>query len=225
MAKEGFLGSLGRFASQLVDVAPEGPRNVLYAIGPWLNDLTRNASQHWLPHLILGVPCEVIYRDPQTQIGMQCAGPAIAACSVCRKPTCLEHSFVSRMAQAVCFGCVKQGIDDRTPKIPWPAGTRGNPSDPRAAPHGAQSPPGHEPRTETPPAAPPPNPLDVQFARARKILRVKRSATWPEVEASYKELLVKHHPDRNPDDRAGAETRFKQVRVAYDLLKKAYETP
>lgn len=223
MAKEGFLGALGRIASQFADGAPEGPRNVLNAIGPWLNDLSRHATQLWLPHLLLGIPCEVLYRNAQTGVGIPCTQPAIAACCICRKPVCLDHSFVSRVGQGACFGCIQQGITDAAPKIPWPAGTRGNPTDPRSPPGPTTPPNGHAPREQAPPTPPPPNPLDVQFALARKVLRVKRSATWPEVEASYKVLLKKHHPDRNPRDRAAAEARFKEVRVAYDLLRKAYE--
>jgi hypothetical protein len=222
MAKEGFLGALGRIASQFADGAPEGPRNVLFAIGPWINDLTRNATQHWLPQLLLGIPCEVVYRDAQTQIGVPCSSPAIAACCVCRKPVCLDHSFVSRMGQAACFGCIQQGITDHAPKIPWPAGTRGNPTDPRAAPGGQTGAAGAPPKEPPPGAPPPPNPVDVRIAAARKTLRVKRSATFAEVQVAYKREALKWHPDRNggnPD----AKARFIAATAAYDLLKKAYD--
>lgn len=220
MPKEGFLGALGRIASNFADGAPEGAKNVLFAIGPWINDLTRNATQHWLPQLILGIPCEVLYRNAQTQVGVPCTSPAIAACAVCRKPVCLDHSFVSRMAQAICFGCVQQGITDHAPKIPWPAGTRGNPAHPGSPPDPATPSPGHGSGQQAPPPDPPPAPLDVRLAAARKVLRVKRSATFGEVQAAYKREALKWHPDRNraPD----ARERFIAATAAYELLKKAY---
>ncbi len=222
MAKEGFLGALGRIASQFADGAPEGPRNALYAIGPWINELTRNATQLWLPQLLLGIPCEVIYRNAQTGIGVPCTHPAIAACAICRKPVCLTHSFASSMGQAACFGCVQQAIHDHAPKVSWPAGTRGNPADPRAAPDPKNPPPGNGPSKEAPPPPRPPDPIDVRLAAARKLLRVKRSATFQEVHVAYRREASKWHPDRNPGNPA-AQQRFIAATAAYDLLKKAYD--
>src|SRR5882724_10439957 len=218
MAKEGLLGALGRFAANFAEAAPDGPRNAWTAIGPWVADLTRSASQHWLPHLLTGIPCEVFFRDSASGLGMSCPSPAIAACSVCRKPTCLNHAFVARSGQAVCFPCVKQDIDDHAPKIPWPSGTRGNPA-PGAPPGGEEPASRYEPGQHAPPSPPP----DVRVSAARKVLKIKRNASWAQVEAAYKALLVKHHPDLNPQDRARAEARFKEVRVAYDFLKKYHE--
>lgn len=220
MAKEGLLGALGRFASGLADAAPEGPRNVWSAIGPWVADLTRSASQHWLPHLLTGIPCEVIHRPQPLGIGVQCPSPAIAGCAVCRKPVCLDHSFVARGAQAICFPCAKQAIDDHAPGGPRPASPRGHSPDPGAPPHSSEASSGTGHANGQAPPHPPTDPtLAARLTAARKILKVKRSATWTEVEASYKALLVKHHPDLNPQNRAQAEARFKEVRVAYDLLK------
>ena len=219
--KESFLGAFARIAEGVLGSAPDGPKNVWLAIAPWVNDLTRNASVHWLPHLLTGIPCEVVFRDPQSGVSSRCPGPAIAACSVCRKPCCINHSFVSRSCQAVCFACVQQDIDDHAPKINWPPGTRGHSAGQgSAAPHpnGAQGQPG--------PHAPPPNPrsdpLDVQIARARKILRVKRSATWDEVRAAHRRLVFKLHPDKNPGDSAAA-LRFNEVQIAFRVLTQAYE--
>jgi len=55
------------------------------------------------------------------------------------------------------------------------------------------------------------------------VLHVTRRSSWAQVESAYKDLLVRYHPDRNPQDRHAAEVRFKEVRVAFDLLKKAHE--
>ena len=53
------------------------------------------------------------------------------------------------------------------------------------------------------------------------MLGIKKSATQNEIDARYKDLLKKYHPDRHPADRAEAERKFKEVRVAYDFLKQA----
>lgn len=225
MAKEGFLGALGRFASHVAEAAPDGARNAWIAIGPWVADLSRNASQIWLPHLLTGIPCEVLFR------GEPCPSPAVAACSVCRKPTCLNHAFTAKTCQVVCFPCVKQDIADHAspspgPRVDSPPHARGGETDPGAAHAHEDSSPGPRARRGAPPPRPPPDPLLLaRLANARKILKVKRSASWSDVEASYKILLVKHHPDRNPQDRASAEQRYVQVRVAYDLLKQHQEAP
>lgn len=215
MAKEGFLGALGRFAANIADAAPEGTRNVWSTVGPWVGELTRSASQVWVPHLLLGIPCEVLFRD------LPCPLPAIAACSVCRKPTCLNHAFAASSAQAICFPCVKRAIAEHAPippRVEWPPHTRGHQTHPGAPPpeDAATGAAGHSP----PPSSAPPDPLlRAQLSQARKILKVKRNTSWADVEASYKALLRKHHPDRNPQDRDRAEEQYKVVRGAYDLLK------
>jgi curved DNA-binding protein len=60
-----------------------------------------------------------------------------------------------------------------------------------------------------------------------KVLGVERDASQPEISKAYKRLARKHHPDLNkkPD----AETRFKEVNEAYEVLKdpdkrKRYDT-
>ena len=48
-------------------------------------------------------------------------------------------------------------------------------------------------------------------------LGVKRGAGKDEIKTAYRRLTQKYHPDRNPGD-AAAESKFKQVREAYDAL-------
>ncbi len=48
-------------------------------------------------------------------------------------------------------------------------------------------------------------------------LGVSRSATADEVKKAYRKLAAKLHPDRNPGDKE-AETKFKEVSAAYDVL-------
>lgn len=52
------------------------------------------------------------------------------------------------------------------------------------------------------------------------VLGVSKSASQEEIKRAYKKLARKYHPDVNPGDNA-AETKFKEVSAAYDLI----ETP
>lgn len=49
------------------------------------------------------------------------------------------------------------------------------------------------------------------------ILGVRTDATDEQLKVAYRRLTFKHHPDRNPGDRA-AEARFRAVVDAYRLL-------
>ncbi len=48
-------------------------------------------------------------------------------------------------------------------------------------------------------------------------LGVAKNATEAEIKKSYRKLAMKHHPDRNPDDKA-AEEKFKEAKEAYEML-------
>lgn len=50
-----------------------------------------------------------------------------------------------------------------------------------------------------------------------KALGVDKKATQPEIKKAYRKLARQYHPDRNPDDPI-AETRFKEISGAYDVL-------
>ena len=49
-------------------------------------------------------------------------------------------------------------------------------------------------------------------------LGVDRSADGKEIKSAYRKLAMKYHPDRNPGDDS-AETNFKEINQAYDVLK------
>ncbi len=49
------------------------------------------------------------------------------------------------------------------------------------------------------------------------VLGVSRKASAEEIKKAYRKLARENHPDRNPDDPV-AETRFKEVQGAYDVL-------
>ena len=51
-----------------------------------------------------------------------------------------------------------------------------------------------------------------------KILNVDRNASDAEIKKSYRSLAMKHHPDRNADNPAAAEEKFKQIKEAYEIL-------
>jgi molecular chaperone DnaJ len=49
------------------------------------------------------------------------------------------------------------------------------------------------------------------------VLGVAKTADAKEIKKAYRKLALKHHPDRNPDDKA-AETAFKEAAEAYEVL-------
>ncbi len=51
-----------------------------------------------------------------------------------------------------------------------------------------------------------------------EILGLERSANDDEIKRAYRQMALKYHPDRNPDD-AGAEEKFKEATEAYEVLK------
>jgi molecular chaperone DnaJ len=53
-----------------------------------------------------------------------------------------------------------------------------------------------------------------------EVLGVAKNATEDEIKKSYRKLAMKHHPDRNPDDKS-AEEKFKEAKEAYEMLSDA----
>ena len=51
-----------------------------------------------------------------------------------------------------------------------------------------------------------------------EVLGVDKNATDEEIKKAYRRLAKKYHPDANPDDKAGAEEKFKELSEAYENL-------
>lgn len=51
-----------------------------------------------------------------------------------------------------------------------------------------------------------------------EVLGVWRSASQDEIRRAYRQLALRYHPDRNPDNEAEAEALFVQTQRAYDTL-------
>lgn len=54
-----------------------------------------------------------------------------------------------------------------------------------------------------------------------EVLGVDRSASADEIKKAYRKLAKKYHPDLNPDDKEGAEAKFKEATEAYEILSDA----
>ena len=50
------------------------------------------------------------------------------------------------------------------------------------------------------------------------ILGIQRSADADEIKRAYLSACLRTHPDKNPEDAAGAERKFKQVQKAFQML-------
>ena len=53
-----------------------------------------------------------------------------------------------------------------------------------------------------------------------EVLGVAKNASDDEIKKAYRKLAMKHHPDRNPDDKT-AEEKFKEAKEAYEVLSDA----
>ena len=52
-----------------------------------------------------------------------------------------------------------------------------------------------------------------------EVLGVSKSASADEIKKAYRRLAMKHHPDRNENDSGTSETKFKESKEAYEVLK------
>src|SRR6476646_2679124 len=52
------------------------------------------------------------------------------------------------------------------------------------------------------------------------VLSLNRDASEEDIKKAYRKLAMKHHPDRNPDDKT-SEEKFKEAKEAYEILSDA----
>ena len=50
-----------------------------------------------------------------------------------------------------------------------------------------------------------------------EVLEIERNATESEIKKAYRKMAIKHHPDKNPDDKT-SEEKFKEAAEAYEVL-------
>jgi molecular chaperone DnaJ len=50
-----------------------------------------------------------------------------------------------------------------------------------------------------------------------EVLGVSRGVSLEEIKRAYRQLALRHHPDRNPDD-PDAESKFNELAQAYEVL-------
>ena len=53
-----------------------------------------------------------------------------------------------------------------------------------------------------------------------EVLGVERNVSEADLKKAFKRLAMKHHPDRNPDNKE-SEEKFKEAKEAYDVLSDA----
>ena len=51
-----------------------------------------------------------------------------------------------------------------------------------------------------------------------EILCISKGATLVDIKKAYRQLALKWHPDKNPDKKEEAESRFKEISEAYEVL-------
>jgi hypothetical protein len=66
-----------------------------------------------------------------------------------------------------------------------------------------------------------PFPADLRAKDYYRILGVEKGVTDTELAKAYKSLALKHHPDKNPENKEAAEATFKKVTQAYEVLRDA----
>lgn len=60
--------------------------------------------------------------------------------------------------------------------------------------------------------------VDTSSINYYDILQVPQNSTNEEIKKSYRKLAMKWHPDKNPDNKEAAATKFQEIGEAYDVL-------
>lgn len=169
---------------------PEVASGNPYALA--ISRLMRHAGQ-WQHVANAGFICHIVQFAGAVQ--HRCKGKAIGQCIACKHPTCFEHAMISpATGEMCCLFCVsKLGVVQQPPP-------------PAANGHNGHAQPG----------------VDVKALRKKHLatLGLADPTDWDEIEATYKDLAKKHHPDRaRPHLRDKATARMAAINAAHTWLK------
>ena len=56
------------------------------------------------------------------------------------------------------------------------------------------------------------------FQQYYDLLEIDNNASNEDIKKAYRKMAIKHHPDKNPDNKEEAEQKFKKVSEAYEVL-------
>ena len=205
-----FLETLGSMFSGAVGAQDGVHLRVWNELRPWVGNLVPAATRKWLPRIAGGVICEVPLMKRGEKVG-DCEHFGVAACDVCYKPVCLDHSRIDQHGDAICYVCVADAVHTVPPVQRERARQQ----------HGNATPPPRERRQAPPPSQ---GPSPEQVNAWLKVLGMKPGAKWDAVRVAHRKLSAQHHPDKAKGARAKtvAEARYKEVQVAFNALKGVY---
>lgn len=199
----------GQFLKGMTSAEDGVHMRVWNELKPWVANLVPAATRKWLPQFASGVICEVPVMRRGKVVG-ECERFGVAACDVCHRPTCLNHGRIDQHGDIICYICV----GDAQQVVPAHQRARRE-----AAPRDQQE---RQARQKPPAGKPPPTPGEI--LAAKQMLGLMPDATWDQVKKARKNLLAQNHPDKHKSERAKAVAgaRFKEIQVAYELLKRVY---
>jgi len=173
-------------------------------------------AQHagsWAAVSAAGIKCSTHFKS---QRGItKCKSSAIAACTVCERATCFNHSMISPSdGNIICFGCVGKAQEGFHRASPAPApedSDYGNSAQCICQSIGSIDPdcPVHASEAE-----------DFR-AKCLKTLGLEEDVSWSVIHSTYRNLARKHHPDRvqSVKKKASANRRMRKINDAYTWLK------
>lgn len=181
--------------------SPGVPAELWEQLRPWMQ---RFASQ---------APTKAQLRDPQwcqhvSRNGNECEHMGVVECRACDELVCLEHGYLSRDFLSVCVTCV--GAFVRAAREG--ERTQGKKKKKKKRKQRARQWQPEEEDAEE-------EELDERH-EALEVLGLKDTADLGEIQARFRELSLRHHPDRFPDakEKAAAEAKFKRLSAAYSTL-------
>ena len=165
---------------------------------PWLGSISTNGALRWLPKAATQMPCHVPEYEGGVPVG-PCRHAALETCLGCGEPVCLTHAFVDSHGEAICYLCAVRLRAGSGSGGPVPGGEPQ--PDQRAQAEAARKAEAHR-----------------RAWWARGVLGVQEGVAWGEIRKQHRKLSAQHHPDRPQGD----EARYKNVQMAYDVLKEIY---